>query len=225
VKLLAFNASPRKTRGATEVIMNRFIEGAKQGGAEVERHYVADLMINGCTGCFSCLWMTPGQCVHRDDMDWILPNMMEADIIYLGTPIYHNNIVHGLQRMRERTLPMNFSGTPIVEKIAKYTGRHKKTPHTVLAAVCGLPDLVNFKQAKGLFPGATHILLPAAHTLFHEEGKRHLEDFLDAVWDAGYQLSMGNRLVAGHRRRLVVEYPDEVKRLIAETYNKCLVRA
>jgi multimeric flavodoxin WrbA len=225
LKLLAFNASPRKTRGATEVVMNRFIDGAKSAGAEVERHYVADLMINGCTGCLSCILRTPGQCVHRDDMDWIIPKMAEADIIYIGTPIYWNNIVHGLQRMMERTLPMGFPGTRIVEEVTHYTGPRNKTTHTVLAAVCGLPDIVNFKQAKSLFPGATHILLPAAHTLFHEEGKRHLADFLDAVWDAGYQLSMGNRLVVEHRRRLVVEYPNEIKRLIVEDCNKRLAGA
>lgn len=220
MKLLAFNASPRKTGGATEVIMNRFIEGAKEAGADVERHYVTDLMINGCKGCFSCWWKTPGQCVHRDDMDWIIPKMADADIIYLGTPIYHYNIVHYLQRMRERTLPMNLPDMSIEDGETHHPGRYKKPPHTVLAAVCGFPDLVNFRQAEGLFPSATHIFLPAAQMLFQDEGRRYLADFLDAVWDAGYQLSMGNELVDEHRRRLIVEYPDEVKRLIVEGYNE-----
>jgi len=40
----------------------------------------------------------PGRCVHRDDMDWIIPRWREADVIYLGTPIYNYNIVHYLQK-------------------------------------------------------------------------------------------------------------------------------
>ncbi|TRO53963.1 flavodoxin family protein [Candidatus Bathyarchaeota archaeon] len=220
MKLLAFNASPRKTKSATEIIMNRFIDGAKQAGADIERHYVEDLLINGCTGCFNCWLKTPGDCVRRDDMDWIIPKMVDSDIVYLGTPIYYYNIVHGLQRMRERLLPMNLPKMLITEGETHHPERYKKTPHTVLAAVCGFPDLVNFRQAEGLFPDATHIFLPAAHTLFHEEGRQYLADFLDAVWDAGYQLSMGNKLVEEHKHRLVVEYPDEVKRRIVEEYNR-----
>jgi multimeric flavodoxin WrbA len=220
LKLLAFNASPRKTQGASEVIMNRFIEGAKEAGAEVERHYVVDLMINGCTGCFSCWWKTPGQCIHRDDMDWVLPKMVDADIIYLGTPIYHYNIVHYLQRMRERTLTLNLPDMNVEGGETHHPGRYKKTQHTVLAAVCGFPDLVNFRQAEGLFPEATHIFLPAAQLLFQEKGRQYLAGFLDDVWDAGYQLSKGNKLVDEHRRRLIVDYPDEVKRLIVEGHNE-----
>jgi hypothetical protein len=222
MRLLAFNASPRKTRGATEIIMNKFIEGAREAGAETERHYVEDLMIKGCTGCFSCFWKTPGWCVQRDDMDWIIPKMVEADIIYMGTPIYHYNIVHGLQRMRERTLPMSCPEMRILDGETYHPRRRKIKGCTVLAAVCGFPDLINFRQVRGLFPDAIHIFLPASHILFQEEGVRYLDDFLDAVWDAGYQLSMGNDLVGEHKRRLVVEYPDELKESIVEEYNRSI---
>ncbi len=220
MKLLAFNASPRRTHGASEVIMNRFIEGAKEAGADVERHYVADLMIKGCTGCFSCWWKTPGQCVHNDDMDWVIPKMVDADIIYLGTPIYYFNIVHGLQRMRERTLPMIVPDMITEGGETHHPQRHKRTPQTVLAAVCGFPDIVNFRQAEGLYPDATHIFLPAAQLLFQEEGRQYLAGFLDDVWDAGYQISKGNKLVEEHRRRLIVDYPDEMKRLIVKKHNE-----
>ncbi|RLC66082.1 MAG: flavodoxin family protein, partial [Chloroflexi bacterium] len=32
--------------------MNKFLEGASQSGAEIERHYVTDLDIKGCVGCY-----------------------------------------------------------------------------------------------------------------------------------------------------------------------------
>ncbi|OGD44564.1 hypothetical protein A3K69_03260 [Candidatus Bathyarchaeota archaeon RBG_16_57_9] len=225
MKLLAFNASPRKTRGATEVIMNRFIEGAREAGAQIERHYVSDLMIKGCTGCFSCWWNTPGKCVHNDDMDWVLPRMVDADIIYMGTPIYNYNIVHGLQRMREKTLPLAMPDMVIEGGETRHPSRVKRGQQTVLAAVCGFPDLANFRQAEGLFPDATHIFLPAAQMLFQDEGRSLLAGFLDDVWDAGYQMSMGNSLTDEHMRRLIVEYPDDVKRSIVEAHNERVARA
>ena len=61
LKLLAFNASPRRADGTTDVLMERFIEGAEEAGAEAEKHHVVDLDINGCLGCFSCWWKTPGR--------------------------------------------------------------------------------------------------------------------------------------------------------------------
>ena len=166
MKVLAFNASPRKSNSISDVVMNRFLEGAAESGAEVESHYVVDLVINGCVGCFSCWWKTPGKCIHRDDMDWILQRIIESNVLYLGTPIYHYNIIHYLQRLRERTLPLSLPKMCIEEEETHHPGRYKNERRTVLAAVCGFPDLSNFTQAKGLFPDATHIFLPAAQTIW-----------------------------------------------------------
>ncbi|MBN2336107.1 flavodoxin family protein [Candidatus Bathyarchaeota archaeon] len=219
MKVLAFNASPRKTKGVSDILMNTFIEGAKEAGAEVERHYVVDLLINGCVRCFSCWWKTPGRCIHRDDMDWIIPRILDSDVLYLGTPIYHYNIIHYLQRMRERTLPMAMPEMYIEDGETHHPGRHRKHLHTVLAADCGFPDQSNFNQAKLLFPDATHILLPSSGILFDPEGKTYISDFMDAVKEAGYELAKGNTLSDEHRKRLVVEYLDEVKKMIVERHN------
>ena len=89
MKVLAFNSSPRKEKGVSEIVMNLFLEGAEEAGAETEIHYVCDLDVKGCLGCFACWTETPGRCVHSDDMDWIIPRWGEADVIYLGTPIYN----------------------------------------------------------------------------------------------------------------------------------------
>jgi len=106
MKVLAFNSSPRKEKGVSDIVMNLFLEGAEEAGAETEKHYVTDLDIKGCLGCFTCWTETPGRCVHRDDMDWIIPRWGEADVIFLGTPIYNYNIVHYLQSIeKEVNLP------------------------------------------------------------------------------------------------------------------------
>jgi len=115
MKLLAFNASPRKERGNTDILIERFIEGARKGGVEIEKHHISDLDINGCRSCFTCWWKTPGKCMHSDDMDWILPRIGEADILLFGTPIYGNNITHYMQRLVERTFPFS-----LPEMIVRY---------------------------------------------------------------------------------------------------------
>ena len=219
LKLIAFNASPRGADGTTDVLMERFIEGAREAGAEAEKHIVVDLDINGCLGCFSCWWKTPGRCVHRDDMDWILPGINESDILLLGTPIYGRNTTHYLQRLVERTFPNTLPEMHVRDGTTRHPGRQRKIPRMVLAATCGFPDLVNFGVVRGLFPSALHILLPASQILFDEEGREYLSDFLDAVRLAGYTMASGEEVPGTLRERLIVDYPEEVKRLIVEKHN------
>ncbi len=221
MKVLALNASPRKANGVSEVLMNKFLEGASQAGAEVERHYVTDLDIKGCVGCFSCWWVTPGRCSQRDDMDWLLPKIAEADVLYLGTPIYHYNIIHYLQRLRERTLPLAMPEMYVEEGDTHHPARSRNENQvTVLAAVCGFPDLVNFRQAKGLYPNAVHVLLPAAQIISHEEGRKYLEGFMDAVETAGRTLAETSEVTDEVREMLVVDYPEEVKQMLVNQHNE-----
>ena len=56
MKVLAFNSSPRKSRGTTDVLMEAFLDGAKSAGADVDKHHVVDLDIKGCLSCFTCWW-------------------------------------------------------------------------------------------------------------------------------------------------------------------------
>ncbi len=222
MKILAFNASPRKDRGITDIVMNHFLESAREAGAVIEKHYVVDLNIKGCLGCFSCWMKTPGRCIQRDDMDWILPRMREADAVFYGTPIYHYNIVHHLQRMRERTLPLALPDMEIVDGETIHPAREprKTEQHTILAAVCGFPDLSNFDQARSLFPNATHIFLPASHMLLDPEGRKQLTRFTEAVKEVGRELVDNGGISDETRSRLIVEYPDEFKRMIVERTNR-----
>jgi len=221
MKVLAFNSSPRKEKSTSDIVMNLFLEGAREAGAETEKHYVADLDIKGCLGCFTCWTETPGRCVHRDDMDWIIPRWREADVIYLGTPIYNYIIVHYLQRMTERMLP---TALPIMEEkdgTTRHPERHERKPQkTVLAAVAGFPDLENFDVARALFPNALNILLPSAQILEDPEGSKQVSFFTEAVKEAGRQIVTKGTVDEDVKENLVVDYPPEVKNMMREEANK-----
>ncbi len=221
MKVLAFNSSPRKEKGISEIVMNLFLEGAEEAGAETERHYVCDLDVKGCLGCFACWTETPGRCVHRDDMDWIIPRWGEADVVYLGTPIYNYNITHYLQRLTERMLPTILHYMEEREGLTRHPERHERRPRkTVLAAVAGFPDLENFDVAKALFPDAFHILLPSAQILEDPEGSKLVAFFTEAVKEAGRQIVAKGTVDENVWKNLVVDYPPEVKNMMREDANK-----
>ncbi|MGD9395987.1 MAG: flavodoxin family protein [Candidatus Thorarchaeota archaeon] len=220
MKLLVFNGSPRRSNGTTDVLLEAFIEGAKSSGADVEKHHVVDLNINGCRGCFNCWWVTPGKCIQRDDMDKLLPAIADADVMLLGTPIYGRNVTHYLQKLLERTFVFSLPEMVAREGETSHPARISKFPRLVLAATCGFPDTSNFDIVRALYPMALPIFLPAAQLLLYEEGKQQLSGFLQAVKSAGEKIAAGEDLTEELKDELVVEFSDEMKKVIVEMHNR-----
>ena len=220
MKLLVFNGSPRKSSGTTDVLLETFIEGARSSGADVEKHHIVDLDINGCRGCFNCWWVTPGKCIQRDDMDKILPSIVEADVMVLGTPIYGRNVTNYLQKLLERTFVFSLPEMVNRDGETQHPGRVTRFPSLVLVATCGFPDTSNFDIVRSLYPMALPILLPAAQLLLYEEGKKQLSGFLQAVRLAGEKIAAGEEINEKLKNELIVEFSDEMKKQIVEMHNR-----
>jgi multimeric flavodoxin WrbA len=218
-RILAFNASPRKEKGTTDILINKFIEGATEAHGVTNRFYVTDLNINGCLSCLSCWWKTPGKCVQQDDMEWILPSITQADILLLGTPIYGRNITHYLQRLIEQTFPLTLPQMYTKDGRTRHPSRQKKFPDIVLLSTCGFPDVSNFNIVKQFFPTALHIFLPAAQILFNEEGREYLSEFLQSIETTGFILGEGEAISDELKKKLIIEYPEDMKKKIVEKHN------
>jgi len=147
MKLLAFNSSPRKSKGATDIILDKFFEGAKDAGGSCEKIYLSDKKISKCVGCFGCWTKTPGKCVFQnDDMPEILNKIRAADIIVYATPLYHFNMSSDMKIMIEKTLPLL---EPFLIKDKELTTHHKrdrdKEDKWVIISVCGFPEIEHFQ--------------------------------------------------------------------------------
>ena len=87
------------------------------------------------------------------------------------------------------------------------------------ASTCSFPDLVNSDHMRGLYPTALHILLPASQLLLNDEGKGYLSEFLEDVRLAGRTMAGGEEISGDLRERLIVDYPERMKKLIVERHN------
>ena len=88
-KIYAVNGSPRKN-GNTAQLLQKTLEGAASAGAEVKLIQLADLNFSGCRSCFACKRLAnpaPG-CVLKDDLAETLKELLHADGIIMGSPIY-----------------------------------------------------------------------------------------------------------------------------------------
>jgi multimeric flavodoxin WrbA/putative sterol carrier protein len=106
MKILAVNGSPRGAKGNTERILQPFLEGAREAGAETEVIYLKDKEIKHCRGCFTCWTKTPGVCVHKDDMPELLDKVRQADMMVFATPLYIFTVSGLMKDFMDRMIPI-----------------------------------------------------------------------------------------------------------------------
>jgi hypothetical protein len=147
MNIVAFNSSPRGNETSkTEIILQKFLEGARKAGAVTVTLYLRQYRIKHCLGCFGCWLRHEGQCVQQDDMTGeLFGRFLEADLAVLATPLYHFNMNARLKAFIERTLPML---EPIFTDQGERTGhpyRVAHAPRIVALSVCAFPENYNFQ--------------------------------------------------------------------------------
>lgn len=68
-KVLIISGSPRKG-GNSDILCDRFREGAEAAGNTVEKVFLRSLKIGPCMACYGC--RGKGVCVQKDDMEELL---------------------------------------------------------------------------------------------------------------------------------------------------------
>lgn len=100
MKILVLTGSPRK-KGTSALLTDEFIAGAQEKGHTVVRIDTAFEQVGPCRACYHCD-SHGGQCIQRDSMDKILPEVFSADMIVLVTPIYYYNMSAQLKVVMDR---------------------------------------------------------------------------------------------------------------------------
>ena len=98
-KVLILSSSPRRN-GNSDLLCDRFLEGAKSAGHDVEKIFLKDKNINYCTGCGSCS-MGKG-CPQKDDVPEILEKMIASDVIVMATPVYFYTMCGQMKTLIDR---------------------------------------------------------------------------------------------------------------------------
>lgn len=153
MKILVFNGSPRCANGNTQILVNAFIAGAEEAGAQAEIIYLKDKKINHCMGCFSCWTKTPGVCIQKDDMPELLLKYRKADIIVYASPLYVYTVTGIMKDFMDRVLPLIQPFFTIEGDRCSHPMRYSdtKTKTNVLISNCGFPEQSHFSGLKETF--------------------------------------------------------------------------
>ena len=106
MKFFAINGSPRPNCNTAQ-LLDSALDGVKSvlGEAETERIDLYKIPFNGCKSCFACKKINGrhyGRCVYNDDFKPILDEIVQADGVILGSPIYFSDVTGVMRCFIER---------------------------------------------------------------------------------------------------------------------------
>ena len=84
----------------SDMLADKFIEGAKSAGNEVEKIVLAGKAIQFCKGCLACQKL--GRCIISDDVNDIMAKVLEADVVCWATPIYYYEMSGQMKTLIDR---------------------------------------------------------------------------------------------------------------------------
>jgi multimeric flavodoxin WrbA len=199
MKVTAFNSSPNLDKGGTGLLLNLFLEGMREGGADTEVLYLHQMVIKPCIGCFRCWFETPGHCFQKDDGGKLLDKIAASDIVVLASPVYVDGMNGIMKVMIDRMIPLVEPFFEVRENHCRHPLReHVIRGKVVLVSVCGFTEVDNFdpliahvkaicKNMGQQFAGA--LVRPYGSSLPHfKKYGISVDHIFEAARQAGYQL-------------------------------------
>lgn len=174
-KVLILSGSPRKN-GNSDILCDKFSDGAKENGNTVEKIRIAEKNVAPCRACYAC--KGTGVCAIKDDMSDIMQKIIDADVIVLSSPVYFYSISAQLKAVIDRTVAR---WTEVKDKefyyIVTAADDKKESAETTLNCMRGYADCVEGAKEMGIIYGMSvyekgEIHNTAAITKAYEMGKR-----------------------------------------------------
>ncbi len=104
-KITVITGSPHR-RGATFLLADHFIRGAREAGAEVFRFDSGFKRVTPCSGCDRC-GLGSSDCVYRDDMFEVNPHLIDADLVVFCSPLYYFGFSAQIKAVIDRFYAIN----------------------------------------------------------------------------------------------------------------------
>ena len=98
-KVVVISTSLRPGSNSNE-LAEKFAEGSKAAGHDVEFISLRGKEIKFCIGCLAC--QKTGACVFKDDVPAIMDSVLSADVVCWATPIYYYEMSGQMKTLIDR---------------------------------------------------------------------------------------------------------------------------
>ncbi|MCG8510414.1 MAG: flavodoxin family protein [Rhodospirillales bacterium] len=116
MKVVAVNGSAREN-GNTRILIDTVRAELEQEGIETEVFELAGRDIHGCRVCAECSTGPDPECgMDDDDLNEILPGLLEADGMILGSPVYFSDVTPEMKALIDRAGRVNRAGRHLLRR-------------------------------------------------------------------------------------------------------------
>ena len=98
-RVIVFSTSLRRGSNS-DMLADKFVEGVRSAGNDVEKISLVGKDIQFCKGCFGCQKL--GKCVIKDDVNDIMAKVLVADVVVWATPIYYYEMSGQMKTLIDR---------------------------------------------------------------------------------------------------------------------------
>ena len=205
-KIMIIDGGPRKNMN-TAALLERFADGAREKGAEVNIIRLYDIDYKGCRSCMACKikGKASNVCKLKDALTPVLEEIAQADGLVLGSPIYFGDVTGQMRTFLERL------AFPWLSYNDYSLTAPKRMPVLLMDTMNGLPDRNNSQGYGSMEPCITAALGEPEHLIayntyqvknydnyelagFSEKAKRQWRDEqwekdLQKAFDAGKKMA------------------------------------
>lgn len=104
MKTVVINAGPKR-RDNNAKLMKSAAEGAEMAGADVDYIDLYSLDLRGCMNCVICKQDgRTGKCYWRDEVSPLIENILAADCLLIGSPIFFSEPTSHYRALMERLI-------------------------------------------------------------------------------------------------------------------------
>ena len=138
--ILGILGSPR-SKGNSDILLDRALKGAAEVGAEAQKLILNDLKSRACQGCNDC--HEDGCCVQRDDLIAVYELLEKADAVIIASPIYFSGLSSQTKMLIDRCQCLWIRN----EKLGRYSSETRKRRGAFIAV--GGDEKAVFRHAVG----------------------------------------------------------------------------
>jgi len=100
----------------------------KQKNVEVKHFPLPEMHIKYCIGCWDCWWKTPGECVHKDDMVQVYPEIVRSDWLIFVSPLIAGFVSSTLKKVNDRMVALIHPYLKIIQGECHHRRRYPHYP-------------------------------------------------------------------------------------------------
>ena len=168
-KVVVISTSLRRGSNS-DMLADKFAEGAKAAGNEVEKISLVGKNIQFCKGGFGCQKL--GRCVINDDVNDIMAKVMQADVVCWATPIYYYEMSGQMKTLIDRMNAM-YEQDYLFREVYLLTTAAEDETETPKRAEIGLTGWIDCYPKSHL---AAHLFCGGVNDAREIEGNSKLND-------------------------------------------------